>query len=232
MAKVPLLLLPGLLCDKDVWSYQQVHLSHMVDIIIPDLNHAMTPNEMVESVLNNAPQNFILAGHSMGGWVALEVMKQHSHRVLGLALLNTTALPDSQEKREARNTMIMQAEQGNAAVIIDKLISLFVYQKAVTRKVRPMFARNISAFINQENAMLQREECMTILKLISCPTLIIHATEDAVFHFEDSEILRSNINNATLAVIKNCGHMSPMESPQEVTRLMTLWLHKIQNKNQ
>src|SRR6185437_6909143 len=100
MIKLPLLLLPGLLCDATLWVHQQNHLSDLADIIIPDLSQASSPDEMVESVLNVAPPYFIMVGHSMGGWVALEVMKKYSEKILGLGLLNTTALPDSKQKHD------------------------------------------------------------------------------------------------------------------------------------
>lgn len=225
MAKLPLILLPGLLCDAAVWSYQQTHLSDLVDIIIPDLNHAATPDEMVASVLNVAPPYFALAGHSMGGWVALEVMKKSSARVLGLGLLNTTALPDSNEKYQFRQDMILQARSGNYAPIIEKLMKLFIYNETVSHEVRMMLQRNLTAFINQENAMSVRAECLSVLDRITCPTLIVHATHDAIFTLQDSQLLATRIKRATFAVIENCGHMSPMESPEDVNKLLRVWLN-------
>lgn len=223
MKKIPLLLLPGLLSDADVFQYQAAHLQN-VEIIIPNLNQADSPEKMVEAALHQAPTYFALAGHSMGGWVALEIMKHASERVLGLALINTTALPDSPEKYQARKAMIAQAETGDYAPLIDKLVKAFVYKTDIADSARSMFERNQLAFIAQEKAMLKRDDCIEVLGRITCPTLIVHAQNDANFHIEDSELLAEKIKSAQLSVIENCGHMSPMEAPLELTQLLQNWL--------
>ncbi len=225
MTKIPLLLLPGLLCDAEVWSYQCRELADITDIIIPDLSHAASPHDMVKSALISAPPQFALAGHSMGGWVALEIMKQCPERVLGLALLNTTALPDTKEKQDARLAMLAMFDSENNFPIIEKLLQLFVHNNAVVSSVKKMLERNLFAFANQEKAMIQREDCIASLDSINCPTLIIHSENDAVFQYEDSYFLATKIKHTTLVVIENCGHMSPMESPKQVTELMRIWLN-------
>lgn len=223
MKKIPLILLPGLVSDAEVFAHQTEHLEN-VEILIPDLNHADSPEKMVKAVLDIAPPYFSLGGHSMGGWVALEIMKQAPKRVLRLALINTTALPDSPEKYEARNNMILQAEKDDYAPIIDILVKAFVYKSEVVKPARAMFERNKSAFINQEKAMLKRGDCLQILNAITCPTLIIHAENDANFNLEDSQLLVEKIKSSRLSTIQNCGHMSPMEAPKEVTALIQAWL--------
>ena len=227
MDKLPLLLLPGLLCDAEVWSHQRDHLSPFADVIIPDLNQAASPHDMVTAALKNAPTYFAMAGHSMGGWVALEIMKDSPERVKGLALLNTTAHPDSKEKHASRQAMIAQAIKGDYSSIIDKLMTLFVYNTAVTHRVKLMLERNIHAFINQETAMIQREDCMNVLDTITCPTLIIHSNHDAIFNLDDSRTMALKIKHATFSILENCGHMSPMESPEDVTQQMEQWLERI-----
>ncbi len=227
MTKFPLILLPGLLSDAGLWSYQCSHLSDIVDIIIPDLNHASTPDEMVSAAMIDAPPHFALAGHSMGGWVALEIIKRYPKRILALGLFNTSALPDSNEKHDFRQSMILEAEKNNFAFIINTLLNVFVYNKSVIDQVKKMLERNILAFINQEKAMMMRGNLINILDTITCPTLIIHSENDAIFNMQDSQLLKQKIKHATLSTIKNCGHMSPMESPDIVTQMMKVWLESI-----
>jgi pimeloyl-ACP methyl ester carboxylesterase len=225
MTRIPLLLLPGLLCDAETWEYQRDHLSDIADIMIPTLNHAASPHEMVASALQAAPPHFAIAGHSMGGWIALEIMKYCPERVLALCLMNTTAFPDSKEKHAARKAMLSVVnKKAEFAAIIAKLTQSFIYNTSVTSQITAMFERNVSAFVNQEQAMLQREDCINVLNSITCPTLIIHSANDTIFHYEDSQFLAEKIKHAALSIIDNCGHMSPMESPDEVTHLMRLWL--------
>lgn len=230
MTKFPLILLPGLLSDAELWSYQCSHLSDIAEIIIPDLSHAPIPDEMVSAAMIDAPPSFALAGHSMGGWVALEIIKRYPKQILALGLFNTSALPDSNDKHNFRQSMILEAEKNNFTFIINKLLNLFVYNKSVICQVKMMLERNISAFINQEKAMMMRGDLISILDIITCPTLIIHSENDAIFNIEDSQLLKQKIKHATLSAIQNCGHMSPMESPDRVTQMMKVWLNCISQR--
>lgn len=224
MTKSTLILLPGLLCDASVWEYQQAHLHNIADIRIADFSSASTPNEMVAAVLEIAPQTFALAGHSMGGWVALELMRGYSKRVERLCLLNTSAQLDSPQKRQFRLEMIKYTESHDFDVVINKLLNAFVYHPEYSRQIKAMFERNLPSFIRQEKAMLMREDTMPVLKHIECPTLVIQAENDKVFDFKESELIANNITHSSLAVIKDCGHMSIVESADAVTDLMRKWL--------
>lgn len=224
MTQQNLLLLPGLLCDAAIWLNQVNELSDVANIIIPDLTHADTPEKMVAYALKQAPDQFALAGHSMGGWVALEIMKTAPNRVTKLCLANTTAKPDSPAKATARQQMIMQAENGEYDAIIRSLANAFVYRKEYLPPVTAMLSRNQDALIPQECAMLARKDCLSILNKITCPTLIIHAEQDAVFNLDDSQQLANTIPNAILAIIKQAGHMSLIEQPEEFNAHMRNWL--------
>lgn len=224
MPKIPLLLLPGLLCDAAVWKHQINHLNDIAEITIPNLNHASTPDEMVAAVLDVAPPVFALAGHSMGGWVALEVMKHASARVQQLCLINTTANPDTKEKSATRLKLIELAKLGQYETIINMLMKLFIYQQPYFQEVYSMLERNKLAFIDQETAMLKRQDCISVLSSVQCPTIIIHSNQDAIFTMDDCEILHRNIAHSELFMIQECGHMSPIESAVDVTTFMRQWL--------
>ncbi|OGT63031.1 MAG: hypothetical protein A3E85_05050 [Gammaproteobacteria bacterium RIFCSPHIGHO2_12_FULL_45_12] len=221
-----LLLLPGLMCDASVWRDQINHLRQFVNIIVPDLSRASTPQAMVAAVLHVAPDSFLLAGHSMGGWVALEVMRHAPGRVQKLCLANTSAQLDSPEKAQARRDMINEAEQGRTAPLIDQLARRFVYQKACLPAVKSILFRNQHALIPQERAMLMREDCVPLLQTIACQSLVIHSVEDAIFGVSDSEQLVSHMLDAELVIIKKAGHMSLMEQPEAFTNALLAWLLK------
>jgi len=225
--KTPLILLPGLLCDASVWDDQIASLSDIASIQVADLSAASTPGEMVRAALKNAPDHFALAGHSMGGWVALEVMRHSPERVIKLCLANTTAKLDAPEKREARLKMIELAKENKYDQIIDMLLSVFVFDKKYQDSVRKMLIKNQKSFVNQEKAMLERKDGVPVLNDIKCPTVVIHAREDAVFSMEDSQELASGIRGASLKVIEQCGHMSPIEAPASVSTIMKEWLQNI-----
>lgn len=223
-SKTPLILLPGTMCDKAVWQHQLTYLQDIADFFIPDLSTPDSPEAMVEAVLNIAPAQFALAGHSMGGWVAIEVAKRVPERILKLCIIDTTAENDTPEKKLSRQKKISLAKQGQIETIIDELTELFTYHPNVRTEVKNMFLRNKNAFIHQQAAIMNRENSLPALSKITCPTLLIHARLDKPYPVNCSEKMLSNLPNAKLAIIENSGHMVTMEMPEAVTALMRYWL--------
>ncbi len=222
--KPPLVLLSGLLSNESLWEHQTRHLSDStsIQVISPSQN---TPKKMIQAILDQAPPKFALAGHSMGGWLCLEVMRAAPSRVSRLCLLNTTARMDSEEKKLARQQMILKAEKGQFPEVVKELVEKLVFNPRVKKEVEKMFlAAGQEAFIHQEKAMLARNECLSILPTIQCPVLVIHAAQDKNFALEEHQELTNKISNAKLAIVDNSGHMSPMEVPQAVTDLLRAWL--------
>lgn len=224
MTKPTLVLLPGLVCDKAVWGNQVAVFSSDYNIIIPDLSKASTPVAMVEAALQKAPASFALAGHSMGGWVALMVMQAVPERVNKLALLNTCATKDSREKAESRLNMIAMLQAGEVDALVQRLLSVYIHQQHCESDVRQMILRNLHAFVNQESAMLARESCEPMLPHIDCETLVISANQDKLFSLDDAKRLSDPIKRSTLVCIDNCGHLSPMEAPEAVNFHLRRWL--------
>ncbi len=109
--KPPLVLISGLLSNESLWQHQTRHLSDIASIQVLSPSQD-TPKKMIQAILEQAPPEFALAGHSMGGWLCLEIMRTAPSRVSRLCLLNTTARNDSEEKRLARQQMILKAEKG------------------------------------------------------------------------------------------------------------------------
>lgn len=184
-----------------------------------------TPEKMVEAILRGAPDQFVLVGHSMGGWLCLEVMRRAKQRVTKLCLLNTTESLDTPTKKAKREEMMRRVEAGEFREVVKELVHHFVHNSGVKDKVEKMFMEvGEQAFVCQEKSMLVRKECASILPSISCPTLVIHAAQDRVFSLEDHQRLASAIPHAKLAVIEDCGHMSPMEKPEAVTTLLSAFI--------
>jgi len=224
MPQRSLMLIPGLCCDAEVWAHQRKYLSDSVDeIVIPDLSGADTPQRMLDAVMQNAPENFSLAGHSLGGWVALEVMKHVPERVEKLCLLSTTADVDSDAKRQSRLKLISEVEKGNFDQVVEDLLDLFVWREELRNSVREMLLRNEHAFINQQRALMARESSFDALKEIEQPVLLILGRDDLDFPAETQEIARA-LPDGRLVWIENCGHMSPMEQPEAVTALLRYWI--------
>lgn len=222
--KTPLVLLSGLLSNESIWHHQTRHLSDIADIRIISSSQD-TPKAMVQAILDKAPPKFALAGHSMGGWLCLEIMKVAPSRVTQLCLLNTTARMDSEEKRARRQKMVLQTEKGHFQEVVKELVENLVCNPHVKHDVEKMFLDvGEEVFVHQQRAMIARDECQSILPHIICPTLVIHAAKDGFFSFEEQRELVDQIQNAKLAVVEDSGHMSLIEMPQAITALLKFWL--------
>jgi pimeloyl-ACP methyl ester carboxylesterase len=222
--KIPLLLLAGLLSNERLWLHQRENLSDLASVQIISASDD-TPEKMIHTILSQAPEKFALAGHSMGGWLAQEVMRVAPERVLKLCLLNTTSRMDSEEKRISRLKMIEKVKEGSFKEVVKGIADKFVFNTQVKKDVEKMFLEvGEEAFINQELSMLKRSETKTVLSAITCPTLVIYAEKDPVFSLQEHQEMAGLIKNSKLVTIKNSGHMSPMEAPDSVTSVLRAWL--------
>jgi pimeloyl-ACP methyl ester carboxylesterase len=225
MLQKTLVFLPGVLSDERVWSYQIQHLHDRVTCKVIPLVEGNTTEDLLQTVLNTVQGPFFLAGHSMGGWLALELARHAPQRILKLCLLNTSAQPDSEAKYQSRMAMIRGVEQGDFQEVAEMLTDYYVLNDPVKKDVLSMFLDvGKHVFLKQQKILLTREGCSSFLSQISIPTLVIHAREDKNCSLAAHEELADNIPKAKLAIIEDSGHMSPMESPQAVTTLLRLWL--------
>ncbi len=222
--KIPLVLVSGLLSNERLWRHQMEHLAEVASIQVCSPTEE-SPEKMASAILEAAPSVFALAGHSMGGWVCLEIMRRAPLRVSKLCLLNVTAREDSSEKRGRRLEMIARAEAGQFESVADEIVNRFVFNPQVKMGVKKMFLEvGREAFIRQEKSMLERKESRSILPTIHCPTLVVCAAQDKNFSRGEHEEIVAQVPKAKLAVIEDSGHMSPLEMPQAVTTLIRFWL--------
>lgn len=230
MEKPTLLILPGLLEDADAFTHQIESLREGRNVIVADLTRSETIADLAKQALRQAPAGPVsLAGHSMGGYVALEVMRQAPDRVQRLALLNTHARPDSPESTENRRRLMALAEKDFPAVIqslLPKLVSEeHVMDLDITGAISEMaLGIGKDAFIRQEQAIIGRIDSRPHLPRIKCRTLVLAARKDALMPVDLLEELARGIPKSTLAIVEDSGHMASIEQPEEVTQLLRAWL--------
>lgn len=229
-AKPVLILAPGLLCDGALWRHQREHLSDIAEVTVADFTGHETMAGMAASVLAMTPGSFALAGLSMGGYVAQEVMRQAPERVERLALLDTSARADTEEQASRRRGLIELSRKGEFKGVTKTLLPFFLPEArlddtALVDEVTAMSQRvGRDAFIRQQTAIMGRPEGRGDLGRITAPTLVVCGREDTLTPLELSEEIADGIPGAALVAIEACGHLSPMERPEAVTALLRYWL--------
>jgi pimeloyl-ACP methyl ester carboxylesterase len=227
--KTPLILLPGLLCDAALWRFQVTALAEFAEPRVADLTAAESIADMAAAVLASAPPRFALAGLSMGGYVALEIMRQAPERVIRLALFDTSARADTDDMRRRRRGLIDLARIGKFKGVTPRLLPLLLHPNNLvepfTGIVTGMAERvGQAAFIRQEMAILSRIDSRPSLGAISVPTLVLCGDADALTPPSLAEEIAAGIAGARLTLVEESGHLSPLERPEAVNRAMIDWL--------
>jgi len=228
--KTPLILLPGLLNDGALWRHQRDTLSDIADMTIGDLTREDQLGPMVRRILAEAPETFALAGLSMGGYLAFEIMRQAPDRVSRLALLDTSPLPDSAEQTARRRGLIDLARKGDFKGVTQRLLPLLIHpdrirDAALTRAVMDMAGRvGRDAFIRQQTAIMNRPDSRRDLGLIHCPTLVLCGRQDGLTPPPVHADMAAALPDAAHVIVEDCGHLSPLEQPHAVSAVMRYWL--------
>lgn len=225
-----LVLIPGLLCDPDLWSHQMSHLKDLAQVSVADITGGETMDELAKQVLDTAPECFALAGLSMGGYVAHAIMRHAPERVERLALLDTSGRPDTEDQLERRGQLIEMSRIGKFRGVTDRLLPILIHEDrlsddALTDRVKLMAERvGPDAFHRQQKAIMSRPDSRSQFADYDLPTLVLCGRQDALTPVELHEEMAQLIPGAKLAVIEDSGHLSTMERPQAATALLRQWL--------
>jgi pimeloyl-ACP methyl ester carboxylesterase len=225
-----LLLLSGLLCDETVWNEAAQDLVSAADVRIISFPGFNSIAAMAGHVLRVAPERFLVAGHSMGGRVALEIFRQCKERVLGLALLNTGAYPSQAREIESRGRLVKVArERGMSALADEWLPPMMGASKARVAQAMPALhamveRQTVESFAAQVKALLERPDASVVLPTIDVPTLLASGTADTWSPLIQHEEMRRQIPHATLVAINDAGHMAPAEQPHAVAAALRAWM--------
>ncbi|HSW70039.1 MAG TPA: alpha/beta hydrolase [Gammaproteobacteria bacterium] len=225
MKKLPLVLLPGLLSNQTVFQHQINQLSSIADIMVVELTDVDSPAAMTDKILKLVPERFMLAGHSIGGWVALRLMKIAPEKIIKLCILNTAARGVESAELASRQSVLDRIEKGEFKEIAFDIADKFTFNRTARAAVLKMFLQvGEQSLINQTRAMMLREDLRDILPTIHCPTWVVHAEQDQRFSIDMLKEISQLIPHSRMQVVQQCGHMSPMESPEDITNLMRCWM--------
>lgn len=231
MTTPELILLPGLLCDEKLWQHQVRDLSDICHVTVADLTREDNMPDMARTVLRRAPEKFSLAGLSMGGYVAQEILRQEPDRVERLALVDTSARADTPEQTKRRKSMMDLAEHGKFKGVTPMLLPNLVHPDHVEKEgvgdVVLQMAEHIGkdAFLRHQNAIMYRVDGVDDLKKVDCPVLVLCGEQDALTPPKVHQEMVDAIGEyATYVVVEHSGHLAPLEQPDAVTRALRNWL--------
>lgn len=230
MSPSTFLILPGLLEDADAFEHQVTALREVASVLVADLTRADSMAELARDALRQAPPGpLAILGHSMGGYVALELLRQAPERVARVALVNTNARPDTPESTANRRRLMELAERDFPAVIATLLPKLVAEANLANGEVAGTItgmalATGKEAFARQEEAIIGRADSRPFLGAIRCPTLVVAGEMDQLMPVEVLRELAEGIPGARLEVVEGSGHMTSLERPEALTRLLRDWL--------
>jgi len=227
-----LVLIPGLACTARLFGPQISALSGSRNILVADHMKDDSIPKIAARLLGDAPERFALAGLSMGGYVAMEVMRQAPERVERLALLDTTARPDTPEASRDRERLIALAQSGRYEDIYPAVWPRLVHPDRLADKPLQdivfgmMRETGAEAYVRQQRAIMGRVDSRPLLPGIEIPTLILVGDGDVITPPEIAREMADMIEWASLVVIPESGHSSTLEQPERVTHTLRLWLEE------
>lgn len=238
MAKTPLLLIPGLLCSPRLFAPQVAALAELAEIVVPDWRRA--PLSIWDSWESAArwivdqmpPGKFTLAGLSLGGMLAVEIMQIAADRVTKLALLDTGMRSQNEAERAVRRARIRLAEEGHFELVLGLQLSRFIpaYRlpdKKLVDEVMTMCGEiGVDIYKRQEELAAVRADRRPDLPKIKCPTIVVCGRDDAATPLFLSEEMAKAIPAAALVVVEQCGHLISMEKPEETNLILSTWLKR------
>ena len=230
---LPLLLLPGMMCDARLFAPQIEALGSGREVRVGDITGADRVERIAAQVLDAAPQRFALAGLSMGGIVAMEVARQRPDRVAGLALLDTNPLAESEEVRARRAPQIERVRAGGLAEVMANEMKPFYLGPHPRRDEILALCMDMAldlgpdVFIRQSLALRDRPDQTDTLRRIRTPALVLCGRDDRLCPVSRHELMVDIIPHAQLTIIENAGHLPTLEAPDGVTTALNEWLARI-----
>jgi pimeloyl-ACP methyl ester carboxylesterase len=229
-APLPVVLVPGLNCSARLYAEQIPALWRFGPVVVADHTRDDSMPAIAARILVAAPPRFALVGLSMGGYIALTMLREAPDRVDRLALLDTSARPETPEQTARRKPQIALAESGRFAEVPPLQFPVFVHRNrqnddALRQRVRVMAEETgAEAFLRQQKAIMTRGDARPWLKSIACPTLVLVGDGDELTPLPLSQEIAAGVGGSRLVVVPDCGHLSTMERPEAVNRALIGWI--------
>jgi len=229
----PLVLLPGMMCDARLFGPQINALSGRFPIMTAPMGGQNTIEDLATEVLQLAPPKFALAGLSMGGIVAMEMLRQARDRVVGLALLDTNPLAEADATKDRRAQQIAAALAGDMRrVMREEMKPNYLADGPNQGKILDLcmaMATDLGpeVFVRQSTALRDRRDQTETLRGYTGETLILCGREDTLCPVERHQLMQNLVSRSTLQIVDNAGHLPTLEQPQLTTAALTRWLESL-----
>lgn len=223
------MLVPGLLCSSEIFAAQIPRLWPSGPVTVASTLGGERIEEAAASILRDAPPRFALAGLSMGGYLSFEIMRQAPSRVAKLALIDTSARADTVEQTDARLQALAKARNRFIPVALLSLASLLHPLRRGDPEILDIMRRMVRAvglegFERQQKIAISRPDSRPFLDAINVPTLVVVGDRDPLTPLACSQEIASAIRGATLKVVAECGHLSPIEQPGRLSEILAEWI--------
>lgn len=234
---LPLILLPGMMCDARLFGPQINALSLDRPVGVVDMVGACTVTGLADRILDQAPPRFALAGLSMGGIVAMEVIRQAPTRVAGVALMDTNPLAEAETVKSRRGPQMARACAGRLYdVMRDEMKPNYLAKGPERQNVLDLcmdMAIDLGpeVFCTQSVALRDRPDQSDTLRRYDGPSLVLCGREDGLCPLSRHELMHGLLPRSTLAVIDGAGHLPSLEKPAETTRALRDWLKEIDHEH-
>jgi pimeloyl-ACP methyl ester carboxylesterase len=225
----PVVLVPGLLCSSEIFAEQIPQLWPSGPVTVASTLGGERIDEAAASILRDAPPRFALAGISMGGYLSLEIMRQAPSRVVKLALIDTSARADTAEQTNARLEALAQARTRFMAVALLNLASLLHPLRRGDVDILDIMRRmartvGLEGYERQQRIAISRPDSRPFLNVINVPTLVVVGDRDPLTPLAHSQEIALAVRGASLKVVPDCGHLSPIEQPARVSEALADWI--------
>ena len=225
-----LVLVPGLAADAAMWRHQLAGLHDFAPAVSDTHMRHASIEAMAAGLLDEHAGELLLCGASMGGMIAMEAARQAPHRVRGLALLGTSARPETDDMRSLREAAIKLFEQGLVAEVIEPNVAFAFHprqaaDRALVQDYLDLVLRaGAGQLIRQNRAVIARPDARPHLSQVRCTTLVMVGEADQLTPPECSREIAGLVPGAELIELPECGHMLTMEQPQRVNQELRRWL--------
>lgn len=227
---IPLVLLPGMMCDARLYRHQIEYLGER-RILFSPCTEAETVEDLARSVLAHAPGSFALCGLSMGGIVAMEIVRQAPERIARLALLDTNPRAETHEARAKREPQIARVLAGDlAGVMKEEMKPNYLAKASIDSGILDLcmdmaLSLGPEVFVRQSRALASRPDQQETLRAYRGPSLILMGAEDQLCPRDRHELMHRLIPHSRLVVIEGAGHLPTLEQPDPTTKALVTWLN-------